>query len=144
VREAIREVLPFHPTAAQKRRLARLWPTCASEPHAAANAKGMWARGKTIRSALQAMLVAMENGYQAALMAPTEILATQHFWPCAKLLERSSRATDCPADRLALVEDPQATDARRYHRGEAQLVIGTARAYRGKGGVRPAGLVVVD
>ncbi len=34
--------------------------------------------GKTI-VALQAMLVAIENGYQAALMAPTEILATQHF-----------------------------------------------------------------
>ena len=46
--------------------------------------------GKTI-VALQAMLVAMENGYQAALMAPTEILATQHYLAMRKLLERSSR-----------------------------------------------------
>ena len=44
--------------------------------------------GKTI-VALQAMLVAMENGYQAALMAPTEILATQHYLAARKLLERS-------------------------------------------------------
>ena len=58
--------------------------------------------GKTI-VALQAMLVAMENGYQAALMAPTEILATQHFLAVRKLLERScAPLPDRPADRLAL------------------------------------------
>ena len=37
------------------------------------------------------MLVAIENGYQAALMAPTEILATQHFLGARKLLERSQQ-----------------------------------------------------
>ncbi len=58
--------------------------------------------GKTI-VALQAMLVAIENGYQAALMAPTEILATQHYLAARKLLERSRsrRLQDHSADRLA-------------------------------------------
>ena len=41
--------------------------------------------GKTI-VAMQAALVAIENGYQAALMAPTEILATQHYLSARKLL----------------------------------------------------------
>ena len=43
--------------------------------------------GKTI-VALQAMLVAIENGYQAAMMAPTEILATQHYLAARKLLSQ--------------------------------------------------------
>ena len=48
--------------------------------------------GKTI-VAMQAALVAIENGYQTALMAPTEILATQHYLSARKLLgERSRRA----------------------------------------------------
>ena len=44
--------------------------------------------GKTI-VALQAMLIAIENGYQAALMAPTEILATQHYLSARRMLEKS-------------------------------------------------------
>ena len=44
--------------------------------------------GKTI-VALQAALVAIENGYQAAMMAPTEILATQHYLSARKLLGNS-------------------------------------------------------
>jgi len=48
VREAIREVLPFHPTAAQKRTLARLWPTCAPRARCGGCCKGMWARARRL------------------------------------------------------------------------------------------------
>ena len=90
VREAIREVLPFHPTSAQKRALGEIVADM-RQPHPMRRLlQGDVGAGKTI-VALQAMLVAMENGYQAALMAPTEILATQHFLAARKLLERSSR-----------------------------------------------------
>ena len=65
--------------------------------------------GKTI-VALQAMLVAMENGYQAALMAPTEILATQHFLAARKLLERSSRKP-----RIVLLTGSLDEDRKRAH-----------------------------
>ena len=90
VREAIREVLPFHPTAAQKRALGEIVADMRAPSPMRRLLQGDVGSGKTI-VALQAMLVAMENGYQAALMAPTEILATQHFLAARKLLERSSR-----------------------------------------------------
>ncbi len=49
--------------------------------------------GKTI-VAMQAALVAIENGYQMALMAPTEILATQHYLSARKLLAEMAVAED--------------------------------------------------
>ena len=78
VREAIREVLPFHPTAAQKRTLGEIVSDMRQPNPMRRLLQGDVGSGKTI-VALQAMLVAMENGYQAALMAPTEILATAAF-----------------------------------------------------------------
>ena len=90
VREALREVLPFHPTTAQKRALGEIVGDMRQPSPMRRLLQGDVGSGKTI-VALQAMLVAMENGYQAALMAPTEILATQHFLAVRKLLEHSSR-----------------------------------------------------
>ena len=90
VREAIREVLPFHPTKAQKRALGEIVADMRAPSPMRRLLQGDVGSGKTI-VAFQAMLVAMENGYQAALMAPTEILATQHFLAARKLLENSSR-----------------------------------------------------
>ncbi|MGD1108371.1 MAG: DEAD/DEAH box helicase, partial [Terracidiphilus sp.] len=78
VRGAIREVLPFHPTGAQKRALGEIVADMRAPSPMRRLLQGDVGSGKTI-VAFQAMLVAMENGYQAALMAPTEILATQHF-----------------------------------------------------------------
>ncbi len=101
VREAIREVLPFHPTAAQKRTLGEIVGDMRQPNPMRRLLQGDVGSGKTI-VALQAMLVAIENGYQAALMAPTEILATQHFLAARKLLERSSRKyRHGAADRFA-------------------------------------------
>ena len=143
VREAIREVLPFHPTPRRSGPWARLWPTCASPSPMRRLLQGDVGSGKTI-VALQAMLVAMENGYQAALMAPTEILATQHFLAVRKLLERSSRALpDCAADRLAY-EDRKRRTRGLINRGEAQLVIGTHALIEEKVEFDRLGLVVVD
>jgi ATP-dependent DNA helicase RecG len=68
VREAIREVLPFHPTAAQKKALGEIVGDMRQPSPMRRLLQGDVGSGKTI-VALQAMLVAMENGYQAALMA---------------------------------------------------------------------------
>jgi len=143
VREAIREVLPFHPTAAQKRTLAEIVSDM-RQPHPMRRLlQGDVGSGKTI-VAFQAMLVAMENGYQAALMAPTEILATQHFLAARKLLERSSRRYRIVLLTGSLDEDRKRHNRGLINRGEAQLVIGTHALIEEKVEFDRLGLVVVD
>jgi len=142
-REAIREVLPFHPTAAQKRALGEIVADMHSPSPMRRLLQGDVGSGKTI-VALQAMMVAMESGYQAALMAPTEILATQHFLAMRKLLERSSRHY-----RIALLTGSLTEERKRHtrgliNRGEAQLVIGTHALIEEKVEFDRLGLVVVD
>jgi ATP-dependent DNA helicase RecG len=143
VREAIREVLPFHPTAAQKRTLAEIVGDM-RQPHPMRRLlQGDVGSGKTI-VAFQAMLVAMENGYQAALMAPTEILATQHYLAARKLLERSSRRYRIVLLTGSLDDDRKRLNRGLINRGEAQLVIGTHALIEEKVEFDRLGLVVVD
>jgi ATP-dependent DNA helicase RecG len=143
VREAIREVLPFHPTRAQKRALGEIVADMRNPSPMRRLLQGDVGSGKTI-VALQAMIVAIENGYQAALMAPTEILATQHFLAMRKLLEKSSRKP-----RIVLLTG-SLDEARKRHtralinRGEAQLVVGTHALIEEKVEFERLGLVVVD
>ena len=143
VREAIREVLPFHPTAAQKRTLAEIVADMRQPSPMRRLLQGDVGSGKTI-VALQAMLVAMENGYQAALMAPTEILATQHFLAARKLLERSSRNYRIVLLTGSLDEDRKRANRGLINRGEAQLIIGTHALIEEKVEFDRLGLVVVD
>jgi ATP-dependent DNA helicase RecG len=143
VREAIREVLPFHPTSAQKRALGEIVADMRTPSPMRRLLQGDVGSGKTI-VALQAMLVAMENGYQAALMAPTEILATQHFLAARKLLERSSRKPRIVLLTGSLDEDRKRQTRGLINRGEAQLVIGTHALIEEKVEFDRLGLVVVD
>jgi ATP-dependent DNA helicase RecG len=143
VREAIREVLPFHPTAAQKRALGEIVADMRSPSPMRRLLQGDVGSGKTI-VAFQAMLVAMENGYQAALMAPTEILATQHFLAARKLLERSSRHPRIVLLTGSLDEERKRNTRGLINRGEAQLVIGTHALIEEKVEFDRLGLVVVD
>ncbi|WP_260791713.1 ATP-dependent DNA helicase RecG [Occallatibacter riparius] len=143
VREAIREVLPFHPTAAQKRTLGEIVQDMREPSPMRRLLQGDVGSGKTI-VALQAMLVAMENGYQAALMAPTEILATQHFLAARKLLEKSSRNYRIVLLTGSLDEDRKRATRSLINRGEAHLVIGTHALIEEKVEFDRLGLVVVD
>jgi ATP-dependent DNA helicase RecG len=143
VREAIREVLPFHPTTAQKRALGEIVADMREPSPMRRLLQGDVGSGKTI-VALQAMLVAMENGYQSALMAPTEILATQHFLAMRKLLEKSSRPYKLALLTGSLSEDRKRSTRGQINRGEAQLVIGTHALIEEKVEFDRLGLVVVD
>jgi ATP-dependent DNA helicase RecG len=143
VREAIREVLPFHPTAAQKRALGEIVGDMREPAPMRRLLQGDVGSGKTI-VALQAMIVAMENGYQAALMAPTEILATQHFLAARKLLERSSRKPRIVLLTGSLDDDRKRSNRGLINRGDAQLVIGTHALIEEKVEFDRLGLVVVD
>jgi ATP-dependent DNA helicase RecG len=143
VREAIREVLPFHPTAAQKRALGEIVQDMRAPSPMRRLLQGDVGSGKTI-VALQAMLVALENGFQAALMAPTEILATQHFLAARKLLERSSRRPRIVLLTGSLDEDRKRQVRREINRGDAQLIIGTHALIEEKVEFDRLGLVIVD
>jgi ATP-dependent DNA helicase RecG len=81
----LREALPFTLTAAQARVLREIFADMCSERRMHRLLQGDVGSGKTI-VALFAALLAMENGYQAAIMAPTELLAEQHQQSIARLL----------------------------------------------------------
>ncbi|MGH9674354.1 MAG: ATP-dependent DNA helicase RecG [Bryobacteraceae bacterium] len=79
VRERIKTMLPFKPTNAQKMVLAEIAADMA-RPHPMNRLlQGDVGSGKTLVAA-EAAIIALENGYQAVLLAPTEILAAQHFY----------------------------------------------------------------
>jgi len=148
VRQAIKQVLPFHPTAAQKRVLGEIVGDMKKPQPMRRLLQGDVGSGKTI-VAMQAALVAMENGFQAALMAPTEILATQHYLSARKLFaEKISPLTGKPY-RVTLLtgsldEDRKREGRGRIARGEAQLAIGTHALLYDSVEFHNLGLVVVD
>jgi ATP-dependent DNA helicase RecG len=78
--------LPFKLTAAQKRVIREIFADMTSEKQMSRLLQGDVGSGKTIVT-LFAMLLAIENGWQAVLMAPTEILAEQHFQNITKLVK---------------------------------------------------------
>jgi ATP-dependent DNA helicase RecG len=148
VREAIKQVLPFHPTAAQKRVLAEIVADMRRPQPMRRLLQGDVGSGKTI-VAMQAALVAIENGAQAALMAPTEILATQHYLSARKLLSGAiSPSTGRPYTIALLTGSLDPVTKRqtqgRVMRGDAQLVIGTHALQEDKADFANLGLVIVD
>jgi ATP-dependent DNA helicase RecG len=148
VREAIKQVLPFHPTAAQKRVLGEIVSDMRRSQPMRRLLQGDVGSGKTI-VAMQAALVAIENGYQAALMAPTEILATQHYLSARKLLgDVLSPRTGKPY-RVTLLtgslDEATKREARgRVFRGETDIAIGTHALIEDKVDFDNLGLVIVD
>jgi ATP-dependent DNA helicase RecG len=148
VREAIKQVLPFHPTAAQKRVLGEIVADMKKPQPMRRLLQGDVGSGKTI-VAMQAALVAIENGYQAALMAPTEILATQHYLSARKLLANAISPSTKKPYRVTLLtgslDEAAKREARgRIFRGETDLAIGTHALIEDKVEFENLGLVIVD
>jgi ATP-dependent DNA helicase RecG len=148
VRAALKQVLPFKPTAAQKRVLGEIVADMRAPRPMRRLLQGDVGSGKTI-VALQAALVAIENGYQAALMAPTEILATQHYLSARKLLGGVLSPRTGKPYRITLLtgslDERSKREARaRIFRGEADLAIGTHALVEEKVDFENLGLVIVD
>lgn len=87
VRDQIKKLLPFRPTGAQKRVLKEIADDMAQPTPMNRLLQGDVGSGKTIVGA-EAAVIALENGYQVAMLAPTEILAAQHFYSLRPLLRR--------------------------------------------------------
>jgi ATP-dependent DNA helicase RecG len=148
VRKAIKQILPFHPTTAQKRVVAEIVDDMRQHKPMRRLLQGDVGSGKTI-VAMQAALVAIENGYQVALMAPTEILATQHFLSARKLLGCAISPSSERAYRITLLtgslDEAAKREARgRIYRGETDLAIGTHALIADKVDFENLGLVIVD
>jgi ATP-dependent DNA helicase RecG len=122
IREALKRILPFKPTAAQKRVLAEIVADLEKPAPMNRLLQGDVGSGKTI-VALQAAVIAIENGAQAALMAPTEILAVQHFLSARRILDKAGYRVELLISGLKSAEKQAALA--RIKSGEAQLVIGT-------------------
>jgi ATP-dependent DNA helicase RecG len=141
VREAIKKILPFHPTAAQKRVLKEIATDMQTPCPMRRLLQGDVGSGKTI-VAFQAAIIAIENGYQVALMAPTEILAQQHYFSARQILERAGYRIVLLTGSL---EQDRKRDIRRHiAQGNAQLVIGTHALIQDRVEFERLGLVVVD
>lgn len=85
IREKIKAMLPFKPTGAQKRVLGEIARDMAAEHPMNRLLQGDVGSGKTLVAA-EAAIIAIENGYQVAVLAPTEILAAQHHFYFKNLL----------------------------------------------------------
>ncbi len=133
--------LPFTLTKAQKRVLREIREDMKSDRSMNRLLQGDVGSGKTI-VAVVAMLIAVENGYQACLMAPTEILAEQHYLTLYHWLEELGV-------RIALLKGSQKAGSREeavqgLESGDIHMAVGTHALIQETIAFRNIGLVVID
>ncbi len=141
----IRERFPFALTAAQARVIREVVDDLTHDAPANRLIQGDVGSGKTV-IALYAMLLAAASGHQAALMAPTELLAEQHFLSIAETLKGSSVRIELLTGALSRA-DREAALARiagGREEGGADLVIGTHALLTGDVKFRSLAVVVID
>jgi ATP-dependent DNA helicase RecG len=131
IRESARRVLPFRLTPGQRHALKEIVDDLQRPQPMNRLLQGDVGAGKTI-VALLAALVTMENGLQVAFMAPTEILAEQHFLTLRRLLTGSQAASA----RREVLDDLAA--------GRLDLVVGTHALVQGDVAFHALGLAIID
>ncbi len=139
--DRLRQALPYRLTGAQERVWSEIRRDMAAPFPMHRLLQGDVGSGKTIVAAL-AVATAVEAGYQAAVMAPTEILAEQHFMTFRRLLE----PLDVPVTLLTSSVRTREREARRaaVASGAAPCVVGTHALIQEEVAFRRLGLAVVD
>jgi ATP-dependent DNA helicase RecG len=137
----IRKLIPFNLTGAQERVINEIKEDMRSDKPMNRLLQGDVGSGKTV-VAIYAVLVAIANGYQTALMAPTEILAEQHYQTIQKYLANSHV-------RVCLLTGKTNTRQRKSELqqiadGNINLVVGTHALIEEAVNFKQLGLVVVD
>ncbi len=140
-RESVKQVLPFHLTSAQKRVLREIADDMRSPHPMNRLVQGDVGSGKTM-VALLAMLIAVDNGYQAAFMAPTEILADQHYLTFRRLLRKLPHAVERIS--ASVKGKPRKQALSRLETGESQIAVGTHALIQEGVRFKKLGLAVVD
>ncbi len=135
------ENLPFEMTGAQKRVMREIRKDLGSGMQMNRLLQGDVGSGKTL-VAILSMLIALDNGYQACLMAPTEILAQQHFQTFSKMLE------NLPIHVRLLTGSTKSSHRETLHEelreGELDILIGTHALIEDTVQFKNLGLVVID
>lgn len=135
------EYLPFELTGAQKRVLREIRIDVASGRQMNRLLQGDVGSGKTL-VALMTMLMAVDNGYQACIMAPTEILATQHFTSLKEFLgDIGIKVALLTGSVTAKKREPIHEQLRN---GELNILIGTHALIEDKVQFKNLGIVVID
>lgn len=141
LRARVREALSFRLTKAQEEALREIFADMEAPERMVRLLQGDVGSGKTV-VALLAMLNAVEAGAQAALMAPTEILARQHFETLAPLCKAAGVGLELLTGR-----DKSAARAEKLQRiasGEAQIVLGTHALFQEDIAYKELGFIVID
>jgi len=141
VNDAVKSVMPFKLTKAQRKVVADIFNDMKSTAPMNRLLQGDVGSGKTI-VALIAMIAAIENGLQAALMAPTEILAEQHSRNIKRLLAKTPYRVELLTGSVRSAEKRRLLTA--LHEGEINAVIGTQALIQEKVSFARLGLVVID
>ena len=135
------ENLPFELTNAQKRVLKEIRKDCGATHQMNRLLQGDVGSGKTL-VALMSMLIALDNGFQTCLMAPTEILANQHFETVREMVE------GLPIEIQLLTGSVKTKKRREIHEnlenGKTHILIGTHALLEDKVKYKNLGLVVID
>ena len=140
-REAVKRILPFPLTGAQRRVLREIADDLRSPHPMNRLVQGDVGSGKTM-VALLSMVVVLENGHQAAFMAPTEILAEQHFLTLRRLVARCAYKVELLSAGVKGRERKEALA--RIASGEAQIVVGTHALIQEGVAFHRLGLAVAD
>jgi ATP-dependent DNA helicase RecG len=141
IREALKRILPFKPTGAQKRVLGDIAADLERPTPMHRLLEGDVGSGKTI-VALEAAAIVMENGYQVALMAPTEILATQHYLGARRMFASAGYHVELIVSGKKRAEKHHVIE--RTQRGEAHFIVGTHALIEDPVLFRRLGLVIID
>lgn len=138
---ALRAGLPWELTADQKQAIREIFDDMTGRARMHRLLMGDVGTGKTV-VALFAMLLALENDYQAALMAPTELLAEQHYQSLSRLLAPLGVVPELLLGRLTAADKRAARQ--RLASGETRIVIGTHALVQEGVAFQRLGLVVID
>jgi ATP-dependent DNA helicase RecG len=140
-REQIVKLLPFKPTGAQKRVLGEIAKDMASPSPMNRLLQGDVGSGKTIVAA-EAAVIAVENGYQVCVLAPTEILASQHYFSLKPLLSKIGYVPALLTGSNTGKEKGQIK--KLIAEGLVQVVIGTHALLQKDVEFKRLGLVIID
>ena len=140
-KQRLKDLLPFVLTAAQKKVIGEIFGDLKSDAPMNRLIQGDVGSGKTIVAFLTAF-AAIENGYQVAMMAPTEILAEQHYRNASKIFDNSGY-------RVSILSgSTKAAEKRKLHAaiadGEIDLVIGTHALIQDAVRFSKLGLAIID